>query len=777
MNKDEKTILLTFGTRPELIKLAPVIKLLKESTLNSKLIIVNTNQHDELLTNQLEIWKIEVDINLNINRSENSLTFLLSHTLLEYQVVFENYKNLEYVIVQGDTNTALASSLVSFFNHKKLIHIEAGLRTGNLKSPYPEEFNRTVASKTAYFHFAPTEQSKKNLLREGVEPESIAVVGNTIVDALYQNKQKDPKIGPKNKILITLHRRENIKSKFKALAQTLHNLYQICPELELIWVGHPNNAVSTEYYLKDYPEVTFLNHLPYHEFIQFYQSSALIITDSGGVSEEAIQLGIPLVIYRDFTERTEALNTGYPVIVTTDETEIITFSKNNAAKHKSPTQFYGDGSASQRIVQWLEKEFSAVKLDTLIIGGGPAGTGILLKTLKDNSINQFLSTKIGLVERTNTLVSGSLTSYAVNSDTFSNVFLECLESKDGLRFWEDDLKEELELFNQYKNGPIPLNLTKKYFNIIANKLEKIIQQNPNSRLFKNREVEKIKILSDSTFEVQFTNQEKVSTQKIVIACGGIPRQNFNSESKNIIHSDSLLRGSSDQQVKLLKQGAQISIIGGGHSAFSAAHYLLQNFSEKFTTKNPIRIFSTEKPKIFFLTKEDAKEHNYFDFTEDDICPITLRVYRLSGLRMDGRQLYMNMLGLANSEKENRVVFSLIDSHVTINSAIYSESDFIIEATGYNYNIPKFEDAGGIEIQFKGVKTNHWVDSKCRLVLEDDSTLKNAFAVGMASGYIPSGKLGGEKNFKGQTNGIWYYQNLIADIVINQLQHEDSSVMS
>ena len=770
---DNKKILLAFGTRPEIIKLATVIRAIENEGLKDSVLIVNTNQHNELIEHQINFWKINVDINFQIDDTNYSLTSLLSQTLNQFQRVIDDYPSLEYIIIQGDTNTALAGSQISYFNRLKLIHIESGLRTNKLYTPFPEEFNRIIASIVAYHHFAPTELNKKNLLKEGVSPQSISVVGNTIIDALkYAKKQIGVQSNSvKNKVVVTIHRREKSHKCYEDLVKTIKTLKQNLPHLSFIWVSHPNNLELVTHLTNAISEIEVLNHLSYIDFLKLYDSSCLVITDSGGVTEESVHLGIPTIVYRSYTERVEPIETGYPFLISQNAQEILSFAEENFSKTFLPGDFYNGKNTSKKIALWIKKELNKSTFNTIVIGGGPAGTGLFMKSIKDGTIDQFLSKGLCLIEASDSLVTGQLSNYQVNSDTYSNVFLECLDGAAENIFDLDRLNPAIRSFQLFEDDSIPLSKTGLLLDEIGLQLTEIINQHEASTLSLNTTVTEVHENRDGTFRVISGNNQTFQAKNLVVACGGIPKplqidKNYRSKT---IHSDQLIKGEADKEISELNPEGKIIIIGGSHSAFSAAHYLLENHESLISEEHPIEIWAKEVPKLYFQNPETAREHKYFDFTDDDICHKTNRVFRLAGLRMDGRQLFMNMLGIGNDNRENRVVFRNIGDSGQIPIGVLKNTKLIIEAIGYRFNLPKFYDKNNVLMSFLGEETEHWVDEQCQLLLSDGNSLKNTFATGLASGFIPKGVLGGEKSFKSQTNGLWYYQNIIADIILDQLK--------
>lgn len=365
--------MIVFGTRPEVIKLAPLIAALKESSLKHRFITVSTSQHTDLLTEQLNCWKIIPDYFIP-NAHKGKLARMLSHTLSGLQDITDQVPSIEYIIVQGDTNTSLAAANFSFLNRLKLVHIEAGLRTYDYKNPFPEEFNRAIATKAAYFHFAPTETAKENLLKEGVAESDIMVIGNTGIDALHHLNLHKPETRHSD-ILITLHRRENIDNNYLVLAEVINELAGRFTGFNFKWITHPACSVAIRQAIASTGNIEVYEHLPYDEFVNLYGSAKMIVTDSGGVTEEAIHLGLPVVIFRKTTERTEAISEHYPMIVSLEPDEIMSFFTRHIHQNNSMKYSYGDGHASEKIVEWLEKQLIVAEFDVVIIGGGTAGMG------------------------------------------------------------------------------------------------------------------------------------------------------------------------------------------------------------------------------------------------------------------------------------------------------------------------------------------------------------------------------------------------------------------
>jgi UDP-N-acetylglucosamine 2-epimerase (non-hydrolysing) len=351
-------VLIVFGTRPELIKLAPLILQLRKSAISAQVLLVSTGQHDELLEEQLNYWQIIPDVKLNQSAQKISLSRLLAQTLLGLQDVVDRFDSFRYLLVQGDTNTALATANVAFLNKLKLVHVEAGLRSFDLDNPFPEEYNRAIASKVAYFHFAPTETSKANLMQEGISQSRILVVGNTVIDALQlvQLRENVSQNNHKSTVLITMHRRENLDQEYLTLIELIAELAAQYQHLHFVWVAHPNNYVKIVEKLRNTPNLTLTQNKPFNEFIQLYQSCILVLTDSGGVTEEAASFGIPIVVFRKKTERMEPLAQNYPMLVSTTKQEILNFFHREILTRSARPYLYGAGDASAQIVSWLTQE-------------------------------------------------------------------------------------------------------------------------------------------------------------------------------------------------------------------------------------------------------------------------------------------------------------------------------------------------------------------------------------------------------------------------------------
>lgn len=367
--------LIIFGTRPEAIKMAPLIHAFNKHSEIFTTKVCLTAQHREMLDQVMEFFELEADYDLNLMRPNQTLNGLTSDILLGLKPILEEYQP-DYVYVHGDTTTTMASALAAFYSGVKICHVEAGLRTYNLQSPFPEEMNRQVTGIISDFNFAPTQDSAQNLLEEGKKESSIFVTGNTVIDALMYGIEKvksssfeDQEIKnlekiidtEKKLILVTGHRRENHGEGFIRICESLKHIAEQNPEVQIIYPVHLNPNVKEPVYkiLSGIENISLISPLAYPAFIWLMEKSYLIITDSGGVQEEAPSLGKPVLVMRDTTERPEAVDAGTVILVGTDKEKIISKTSrlltdqnfyDNMSKTHNP---YGDGKASDRIVKFI----------------------------------------------------------------------------------------------------------------------------------------------------------------------------------------------------------------------------------------------------------------------------------------------------------------------------------------------------------------------------------------------------------------------------------------
>lgn len=366
-------VMCVFGTRPEAIKMAPLVLELKKCDKIQTIVCV-TGQHREMLDQVLQVFSIVPDYNLKLMAAGQTLTDLTSRALEKLDGVMKVVEP-DLVLVHGDTTTSFVGALAAFYNHIKIGHVEAGLRTYDIESPYPEEANRQFISVLSNLNFAPTEESKNNLLREGKNPSSIVVTGNTAIDALkytvredYHNEDLEWAKGSRL-LLLTAHRRENWGQPMKDIFHGIKRLLNDFPDIKIIYPVHPNPIVHDLAYemLGNEPRVRLVAPLDVIDFHNFMAQSYFILTDSGGVQEEAPSLGKPVLVLRDTTERPEGVEAGTLRVIGTDEDAVYDNAKElltnenvyrSMSGAKNP---YGDGFASQRIVQAILDHFDESK--------------------------------------------------------------------------------------------------------------------------------------------------------------------------------------------------------------------------------------------------------------------------------------------------------------------------------------------------------------------------------------------------------------------------------
>lgn len=379
MAKEKKIkILISVGTRPEGIKLAPVIKELDNRKDNFDYEVCSTGQHREMLEKILDFFEIDPDFNLDLMTENQSLGSFSSKVLSKMDYVIEKSRP-DIVLIQGDTTTAFLTALSSFYKKIKVGHVEAGLRTYNKYSPFPEEINRQLTSKVADLHFAPTKKSSDNLIKEGIERHVVFNTGNTVVDAINWSIKKidknevkielqEPFISlnkDKKIILVTMHRRESFGSEIKDICYALKDIAFKYKGIQIVYPVHMNPNVRGPVFkiLNGIDNIKLIDPLDYESFIWLMKKSYFIVTDSGGIQEEAPTLKKPVLVIRKFTERTESIDLGISKLVGTDAAEIrsnISILIENEDKHNkmiSKKNPYGDGNAADKILNNIKKYF------------------------------------------------------------------------------------------------------------------------------------------------------------------------------------------------------------------------------------------------------------------------------------------------------------------------------------------------------------------------------------------------------------------------------------
>ena len=377
-----KKIMLVFGTRPEAIKMAPLVKEFQKQPEQVETVVCVTGQHREMLDQVLRIFDIHPDYDLNIMKQGQDLYDVTAHVLTGLRDVLKEVKP-DVVLVHGDTTTSTASALAAFYQQILVAHIEAGLRTHNIYSPWPEEMNRLLTGRLATYHFSPTPLSRNNLIKESVDDRNIIVTGNTVIDALYWvvDKIKNDKVldselvkvlvkagydlnrlnGGKKLVLITGHRRENFGDGFIHMCTAIKDLTRKYPDVDFVYPMHLNPNVRKPIHevfgedLSGLGNMFFIEPLEYLSFVYLMEKSTIVLTDSGGIQEEAPGLGKPVLVMRDTTERPEALDAGTVKLVGTDydrivnEVSVLIDDKVAYEKMSKAVNPYGDGLACKRI--------------------------------------------------------------------------------------------------------------------------------------------------------------------------------------------------------------------------------------------------------------------------------------------------------------------------------------------------------------------------------------------------------------------------------------------
>lgn len=364
-----------FGTRPEAIKMAPLILELEKYPGDIESIVTVTAQHRQMLDQVLDVFKIKPDYDLNVMKDRQTLVDVTNAALKGLDSIMKEVRP-DIVLVHGDTSTTFVASLAAYYNQIKVGHVEAGLRTWNKYSPFPEEMNRQLTGVIADLHFAPTKQSKKNLLNENKEEDTIFVTGNTAIDALKTTVNKTyshpvlEKIGNDKMILLTAHRRENLGDPMRNMFRAISQIVNEQNDLQVVYPVHLNPIVreTAKEILGNNPKVHLIEPLEVIDFHNLLSRAHIILTDSGGIQEEAPSLGVPVLVLRDTTERPEGIKAGTLKLAGTEEKTIYTLAKTlltdqtEYEKMSRASNPYGDGNASYRIVQAILYHFGKTAL-------------------------------------------------------------------------------------------------------------------------------------------------------------------------------------------------------------------------------------------------------------------------------------------------------------------------------------------------------------------------------------------------------------------------------
>ena len=370
-----KKVLLIFGTRPEAIKMAPLVKEFEKDCQNFDVRVCVTAQHREMLDQVLNFFEISPNYDLDLMKPGQNLYSLTAIIIEKLKNVLEDFSP-DFVFVHGDTTTTMASSIAAFYSGAKVCHIEAGLRTHNKLSPFPEEINRQITGRVCDYHFAPTKASESNLLKENISHTDIIVTGNTVIDALLNSIKKvesepsqiihdlQKEINGCELILVTGHRRENLGEGLENICMALKEIAEQNFNVLIIYPVHLNPRVKepVEKILSGIPNILLIDPLSYPDFIWLMNRSKIILTDSGGVQEEAPSLGKPVLVMRDITERPEAVNAGTVILVGTNKDLIVKETMDLLTNDKKYTTMselhnpYGDGKACERIVEFIKSK-------------------------------------------------------------------------------------------------------------------------------------------------------------------------------------------------------------------------------------------------------------------------------------------------------------------------------------------------------------------------------------------------------------------------------------
>ena len=376
-------ILIVFGTRPEAIKMAPLVKAFQKYPEYFEVRVCITAQHRKMLDQVLEFFNIIPDYDLDLMKPKQNLYSLTADIITNMKPILEEYQP-KYVFLHGDTTTSMAGSIASFYSGAKVCHVEAGLRTHNKWSPFPEEINRQITGRVSDYHFAPTVISKQNLLLENIQEDTILVTGNTVIDALLECVEKvnqkpsalidklSQTLGNKEMILVTGHRRENHGKGFVRICEALKEIALDDSNRLIVYPVHLNPKVQepVNRILSDISNVILIDPLAYPDFVWMMNRAKIIITDSGGVQEEAPSLGKPVLVMRDTTERPEAVEAGTAILVGTNKNMILKEALdllNNTSRFESMSCLhnpYGDGKACERIVDFITRLEGKVMANT-----------------------------------------------------------------------------------------------------------------------------------------------------------------------------------------------------------------------------------------------------------------------------------------------------------------------------------------------------------------------------------------------------------------------------
>jgi hypothetical protein len=433
---------------------------------------------------------------------------------------------------------------------------------------------------------------------------------------------------------------------------------------------------------------------------------------------------------------------------------------------------------------------------TLIVGAGPAGTGPLVNAMQRGELGALLESGICIVDRTAWMGRGSIGQYVINSDTFCNTFLECLQNEDDPIVQRVSASAAKQAMDTYRGGPVPLKVVGDFISELGAALRLTIDEHPSSQFIPCVEAKAVQMLTDGRFQATFVNVDaqggeafEIIADNVVLAMGAsqswertlqspiIPGLNLAGRyADKAMLTNLVLSENGSGEIERRLQGSsqpKVVIIGASHSTTSSAWLLLNKVRVEFG-EGDITILHREPFRIFYPSREAALEDGYTDFTDDDFCPSTNRLYRLAGLRFDSRELIKQIWGMGGTTPEKRVRLIPLDrsgenNPVDIEALLY-EADIIIPAFGYRSNTVPIHDANGerVELMVSGDGAPPLVDDRCRVLDAAEQPIPNLYGIGLASGFRLTGKLGGEPSFRGQTNGLWLYQNGVGELILDQV---------
>ena len=458
----------------------------------------------------------------------------------------------------------------------------------------------------------------------------------------------------------------------------------------------------------------------------------------------------------------------------------------------------------------LEKFNSGTKtFRTLIIGAGGGGTGPLVYAAQKGLLDGLLDSGVAVIDRQCFMGRGTIGQYVIQSDTAGGTLLECLDPAPAKRVFVNTAQSMVkQAVEQHRNVSVPLQLIGEYMTELGSDLQNYIEANPHSRFFPRTTATDVRTLPDGRLQAHVlvraengtvVDEGDIVAEKLVLSVGGrqnhtrtlaspiVPGLIAGQYADKVMFTDVAQQPQGVQAIEKILSESQaqrgskkVLIIGASHSAFSTAWTLLNKVNGQNVPfgAGDITLLHRDKLKLFYMSKEAAWQDGYTDFNEDDLCPVTKRVYRLGGLRLESRQLLMRIWGMLPGEAEQRVRLMKIDAaqdaaHATEIKSLFDEADLVIPAFGYEPNVMPIYDAGGNPINLMCQREGgRMVDTECRVLDDAGQPLPNVYAIGFVTGYKLTGELGGEPSYKGQNNGLWLYQNGVGEIIVNHLMKEE-----